>query len=62
MDNYLGLAIEEVYECLCEKDYWPKHFTVQEKHEMLDQMAEYFATKEEYEKCIRLQTMKQAIK
>jgi hypothetical protein len=62
MDNYLDLAIEDVYEILCEGEYqWPKQFTVTEKHDMLDQMMEYFASKDEFEKCIRLQTIKQSI-
>jgi hypothetical protein len=62
MDNYLDLAIEDVYEILCEGEYhWPKHFTVTEKHGILDQMMEYFAGKDEFEKCIRLQTIKQSI-
>ena len=61
MENYLELAIEEVYDILCEQDYWPRHFTVKDKHDMLDQMMEYFAAKDEFEKCIRLQSIKQSI-
>jgi hypothetical protein len=62
MDNYLELALEDVYEILCEGGYqWPKHFTVTEKYEMIDQMIEYFASKDEFEKCTRLQSIKQSV-
>lgn len=57
MDNYLDLTVEEVYEVLCEGNNWPAHFQMKDKIQLLENMVAYFASKDEFEKCTKLQKM-----
>lgn len=57
MDNYLDLTVNEVYEVIRAGNNWPKHFGKQEKVQMLESLTLYFASAEQFEKCIHLQKM-----
>jgi protein-arginine kinase activator protein McsA len=53
-DNYIGLAIEEVYEVIRSGSPWPREFNVSRKVNMLNGLINYFEGKEEFEKCAYL--------
>ena len=50
-DNYIGLAIEEVYDVIRAGTQWPREFTLERKIKMLEGIINYFEAKEEFEKC-----------
>lgn len=53
-DNYIGLAIEEVYEVIRSGTPWPREFNMSRKVNMLNGLINYFEAKEEFEKCAYL--------
>ena len=57
MDNYLDLTVEEVYEIICDGNNWPEHFGSADKIQLLENMVTYFASRDEFEKCTKLQKM-----
>jgi hypothetical protein len=63
MDNYIDLTVEEIYEIICESDhYWPSYMSIDDKIEFLENMMSYFASQDDFEKCIRLQKIADEIR
>lgn len=57
-ENYVSLVINDVYDSLTDEIKWPKAIdTPKKKVKFLRMIREYFAKKEEYEKCSKLQKM-----
>jgi len=60
-ENYLQLVIEDVYDILVQpgrKTPWPSSLDTMDKRKMfLQDIIDYFAVREEFEKCIALQDM-----
>ena len=58
-DNYLELAIEEVYSVLKKKAPWPDSMrSAEDRIKFLDSLIKYFERLEDYEKCGYLAGMK----
>lgn len=60
-ENYLQLVIEDIYDilvCTDKKTPWPSSLDTTDKRKMfLQDIIEYFADRDEFEKCITLQGM-----
>ena len=54
-ENYLELAVEEVYSIIIGAGVWPEHFDKEKKKFLLTRIQEYYAIREEFEKCTLIQ-------
>ena len=58
-ENYLDLTVEEIYLIIEHSNPvpWPNNFSATKKIKFLTSIIDYFITKEEYEKCAKLQSI-----
>jgi len=54
-DNYLELTVEEVYSIIIGAGVWPDYFDKEKKKFLLSQMLDYYANRDEFEKCTLIQ-------
>ena len=54
IENYLDLAIDEVYDVITSINAWPSNFTSEMKTSFINGMIIHFEEREEYEKCAEL--------
>ena len=54
IENYLDLAIDEVYDVITNINVWPSSFTSEMKIQFINGMIKHFEDREEYEKCAKL--------
>jgi hypothetical protein len=60
-ENYLDLAIDEVYDVITNINAWPNSFTSEMKISFINGMIKHFEDREEYEKCAKLYTIIQRL-
>ena len=60
-ENYLELAIEDVYDIVTNVNVWPRGFTKEMKTSFLNGMIKHFEVREEYEKCAKLYAIVQRL-
>jgi hypothetical protein len=60
-ENYLELAIEDVYDIITNVNVWPQGFTKEMKISFLNGMIKHFEEREEYEKCAKLYAVVQRL-
>ena len=61
IENYLDLAIDEVYDVITNINTWPSSFTSEMKISFINGMIKHFEDREEYEKCAKLYTIIQRL-
>ena len=60
-ENYLELAIDEVYDVITSINAWPRNFTSEMKTSFINGMIKHFEEREEYEKCAKLYAIVQRL-
>jgi hypothetical protein len=60
-ENYLELAIDEVYDVITSINAWPRGFTSEMKTSFINGMIKHFEEREEYEKCAKLYAIVQRL-
>ena len=60
-ENYLELAIDEVYDVITNINAWPIDFTSEMKVSFINGMIKHFEEREEYEKCAKLYAIVQRL-
>ena len=60
-ENYLELAIDEVYDVITNINAWPHGFTKEMKTNFINGIIEHFEEREEYEKCAKLYKIVQGL-
>jgi hypothetical protein len=60
-ENYLELAIDEVYDVITSINAWPQGFTSEMKTSFINEMIRHFEEREEYEKCAKLHRIVQGL-
>ena len=60
-ENYLDLAIDEVYDVITNINVWPRDFTKEMKINFISQMIKHYEDREEYEKCAKLYNIVQGL-
>ena len=61
IENYLDLAIDEVYDVITNINVWPSSFTSKMKIQFINGMIKHFEDREEYEKCAKLYAIVQRL-
>ena len=61
IENYLDLAIDEVYDVITNINVWPRDFTKEMKINFISQMIKHYEDREEYEKCAKLYNIVQGL-
>ena len=61
VENYLELAIDEVYDVIININVWPSGFTAEMKTSFINGMIKHFEEREEYEKCAKLYAIVQRL-